>query len=238
MEFSMQLYSLRDETAKDFKSAVKVTGDFGYSGVEFAGFGGLTSGEMNELLKESNLYAIGSHSGVDIFKNSLEEELQYLKDVGAKYMICPWAKYESIDDVNAICEMLNTAAEVAKKYDIKVGYHNHDQEFEKIDGKYILDLIAENTSDDVILELDVYWASYADVCPFEYIKKMGKKIELIHIKQIGDEKKNVDVPDGKIDVPELIKTAQYAKYFIVEQEHYAVSPLDSAKRNAEYLKTV
>ncbi len=238
MEFSMQLYSLRDETEKDFKGSVKATGDFGYSGVEFAGFGGLTSSEMKELLQESRLYAVGSHSGADIFKNSLEEELQYLKDIGAKYMVCPWAKFESMNDVNEICDMLNSAAETAKKYGIKVGYHNHNQEFEKIDGKYILDLIAEKTSDDVILELDVYWAAYADVCLFEYIKKMGKKIELIHIKQIGDDKKNVDVPDGKIDIAELVKTAQYAKYFVVEQEQYAVSPLDSARRNAEYLKTV
>ena len=239
MEFSLQLFSLRDEAAKDFRAAVCTAGKFGYHGVEFAGFGGLSSAEMKQLLAEAGLYAVGSHSGIDIFKNSLAEELQYVRDVGGKYVICPWAKFDSMADVDEVCGMLTRAAETAKAYGVKVGYHNHNQEFEKIDGKYILDWIAEKTPDDVVLELDVFWAAYAGVDPFEYIKKMGSRIELIHIKQIGtDGKTNVDVPDGTISIPELVQTAAAAKYFVVEQEEYAVSPLESAKRNAEYLNSL
>ncbi|MEG2669900.1 MAG: sugar phosphate isomerase/epimerase, partial [Oscillospiraceae bacterium] len=132
----------------------------------------------------------------------------------------------------------NAAAEKAKAYGIKVGYHNHNHEFDKIDGKYILDLIGENTTDDVILEVDCFWAAYADVNPYEYIKKWGKKIELIHIKQIDAEKVNVDVEDGILDVNKIIEAAKYAKYFILEQEHFDKPVWDSITRNAEFLKKI
>lgn len=240
MQFSLQLYSLRDEAEKNFSSMVRRVGDLGYYGVEFAGsYGNLSASEMKALLEQSHVKAIGSHSNINIFRNSADEELAYLKEIGADYMVCPWASYENgMEDVKAVCETLNQVSEKAKQYGITVGYHNHAHEFEKIDGKYILDLIAENTNDDVILEVDVFWVAYAGVDPFAFIEKWGKKVQLVHIKQIGEDKFNVDVEDGNISIPELVKTAKYATNFIVEQEQYVVSPWDSAIHNAAYLKTV
>lgn len=236
MKASLQLYSLRDEVAKDFSSTVRRVGDLGYYGVEFAGFGDLSADEMKQLLKDSNLKPIGSHSSIQIFRETADAELTYLKEIGAKYMVCPHASFENgMEDVLALCKILNEVSEKAKAYGIKVGYHNHAHEFEKIDGKYILDLIAENTNDDVILEVDVFWVSFAGVDPFAYIEKWGKKVELIHIKQINDDKFNVDVADGNISIPELVKTAKYATNFVVEQEQYVVSPWDSVIHDAAYL---
>lgn len=236
MKASLQLYSLRDEVSKDFSSTVRRVGDLGYFGVEFAGFGGLAADEMKDLLAKSNLKAIGSHSSIQIFRETAEKELAYLKEIGAEYMVCPGAQYPNgMEDVLALCKTLNEVSEKAKAYGIKVGYHNHAHEFETIDGKYILDLIAENTNDDVILEVDVFWVSYAGIDPFAYIEKWGKKVELIHIKQINDDKFNVDVEDGNISIPDLVKTAKYATNFIVEQEQYVVSPWDSVIHDAAYL---
>ena len=239
MNVSLQLYSLRDEVKKDFQSTVRRVGDLGYYGVEFAGFGGLSAADMKKLLEQSGLKAIGSHSSLDIFRSSAEQELAYLKEIGAKYMVCPWADFKNgMDDVLALCKTLNEASEKAKQYGITVGYHNHAHEFETIDGKYILDLIAENTNENVVLEIDVFWAAYADVEPLAYIEKWGKKVELIHIKQIGKDKFNVDVEDGDISIPALVKTAKYATNFIVEQEQYVVSPSDSVIHDTAYLKTL
>lgn len=235
MKVSLQLYSMRGEVEKGFCSMVRRVGDLGYYGVEFAGFHGLSAHDMKALLDKSNLKAIGSHSGINIFRDNAEEELAYLREIGADYMVCPGAPVSSMEEVMTLCDTLNRVSEKAKQYGIKVGYHNHDREFNKLDGKYILDIIAENTNDDVILEVDVFWVAYAGVDPFAYIEKWGKKVELVHIKQIGDDKANVDVEDGKISIPELVKTAKYATNFIVEQEQYPVSPWDSAIHNAAYL---
>jgi len=237
MDFSLQLYSIKDETAKDIKNALKFVGECGYNGVEFAGFGGLTAEDMKAELEKNGLYAVGSHTSKELFENALRENLEYNKKIGSKYMILPYANYETREDVDKIVNILNEAAKVAKEYGIKVGYHNHDQEFAKFDGKYILDIIAEETDDDVILEVDVYWVAKGGECPYEYLKKLGKKAELIHLKQIDDKGDNPTWPDGILDLEKIKEAAPYATYFIVEQEGIA-DPKSAAKANIDFLKRV
>jgi sugar phosphate isomerase/epimerase len=238
MEVSLQLWSINDETKKDYKGSIAKVGNIGYNGVEFAGYGGLTAEEMVELLKQNNLYSVGTHCGLQVFAENFDEELQYSKTIGSKYIICPAAKVDTMDDIEYLVKHLNAAAEKAAKENIKVGYHNHDFEFITIDGKYAMDHIAEKTSDDVVLELDVFWLSYAGVDPVEYIKKWGKKVELIHIKQIGENKANVDVADGFIDMKTIKEAAEYAKYFVVEHEEFDKPVWDAIKNDYEYLKQI
>ncbi|MEG1442011.1 MAG: sugar phosphate isomerase/epimerase [Oscillospiraceae bacterium] len=239
MKISLQMWSLNEAKETSFQDKILKVGELGYDGIEYAGYGDMSAKDLKELVKKAGLKSYSTHVSYDIFKNSFDEELEYQKELGCEYIICPWADFKGgINDVMEICDVLNAAAEKAKAYGIKVGYHNHNHEFDKIDGKYILDLIGENTTDDVILEVDCFWAAYADVNPYEYIKKWGKKIELIHIKQIDAEKVNVDVEDGILDVNKIIEAAKYAKYFILEQEHFDKPVWDSITRNAEFLKKI
>ncbi len=220
MEISLQLYSVHKETHKDFAGTVKRVGEIGFSGVEFAGYGGLTAEEQAQLLKENGLYSVGAHCGLPVFEEHFEEELEYSRTIGSKYIICPYAELNSLEQVEYLAEVLNRAAEKASAWGIKVGYHNHAHEFEKIDGKYALDLLLEKTSEEVVLELDVFWAAYAGVNPLEYIAKWGRRVELIHVKQIGNNKANVDVSDGIIDMGKVKEAAKYATYFVLEHEEY------------------
>lgn len=218
MKAELQLWSLRDCFDNDIKKKLAYAAECGFEAVEFAGFGDLSAEEMKQELIKNGLTATGSHSVLEVFQNSAKEELEYLKTVGAKYMIIPAASYESMKDVDYIAGLLNETAKLAADYGIKVGYHNHAGEFEKIDGKYILDLLMEKTNDDVIFEVDVFWVAYAGLDPYEYVESKGSRVELIHMKQIGADKKNVMLPDGDIDFKKVISSAKYAKGFIVEQE--------------------
>ncbi|MEX2460572.1 MAG: hypothetical protein WD469_04615 [Paenibacillaceae bacterium] len=46
----LQLYTLRDETAKDFIGTLRKVAEIGYEGVEFAGYGGMTAEQLQALL--------------------------------------------------------------------------------------------------------------------------------------------------------------------------------------------
>ena len=240
MNISLQLYSIAKAVGDDFQGAVKRVAEMGYDGVEFAGYYDLGAEEMKQLLAENSLYTVSSHCGGAAFDEDLAQTLAYNKALGSNYVILPWAKLEDKKDAEKVVSLLNRASELAKGYGLKVGYHNHNQEFNKIGGQYILDYIAEHTNDDVVLQLDVYWAAYAGVDPFAYIEKMGKKIELIHLKQIGAGKKNVALPEGDIDMEKVIRTAKYATEFTVEQEpesrEETAAIWDILKKNIEYLK--
>lgn len=238
MNFSLQLWSIHNETAKDFKKAIQMVHTHGWNGVEFAGFGGLDATQMKELLAENQLYAVGSHTGIDQFENELEDLLAYHQEIGAEYMIIPCAEFKTKEALQRVIDVLNHAAPIAKKYGIKVGYHNHAHEFETMDGKYILDLIAEGTSEDVILEIDVFWVLYAGVDPYKYIEKWGKRVELVHLKQIAaDKKTDTILEDGIIDMKKIVDSAKFATHLVVEQEG-DVDEVDASKKNIEFLRKI
>ncbi len=238
MEISLQLYSIHEETAKDFSGSVKRVGEIGFQGVEFAGYGGLSSAEQGKLLAESGLYSVGTHTGLQTFEDNFEAELNYSKAIGSKYIICPWAKVDTMEEIDHLAKVLNRAAEHAAKEGIKVGYHNHDHEFKMLDGKYALDWLAEKTSDQVVLELDVFWVAYAGVDPVEYIKKWGKRVELIHIKQMDAKKANVDAADGILDMKKIKNAAEYAAYFVLEHEEYDKPVWDAIQNDFNYLSLI
>jgi len=87
--------------------------------------------------------------------------------IGQKYLICGWLAPEeraTLDDYKAIAELFNKCGEVSQKYGIKTGFHNHDFEFETIDGVTPYDLLlSETDADKVCFELDHYWTRKAGV---------------------------------------------------------------------------
>lgn len=242
MDISLQLYSVKDAAALDYKATVKRVAQMGYSGVELDGWGNLPAGEMKSLLEKNRLYAVGSHTQAHVFQNNLEEALVWHAGVGAKYMIIPGGVDVSTrEGVDSLCDLLNKAAAAAEKYGIKVGYHNHAHEFAKVDGRYALDLIAEGTVDSVVMEIDVYWVQYAGLDPYEYVESLGKKAELIHLKQIGENNENVALPDGDIDMKKMIEASRYAKHFIIEQETFLPDlekVWDIQQANIDHLKNL
>lgn len=237
MKAGLQLWSLNQCLDDDIRKKLAYAAQCGYTSVEFAGFGGLSAQEMKSELQKNGLTAVGSHSGADIFRNSLESELDYLKTVGAGYMILPWASIKTMEEVDEIAKLLNEAAPVAAKYGIKVGYHNHAHEFEKIGGRYILDLLMEKTSDNVVFEMDVFWVAYAGLDPYEYVREKGARVELIHMKQIDREKRDVMLPDGEIDFERIAVAAKFAKEFIVEQEG-EVDKIEACKVNGTFVQAL
>lgn len=238
MKASIQLWSLNRLIPQiGLKSALKMVAEHGYSGVEFAGYDGIAAEEMAGELKKNGLYSVGSHTGFSLFQDALEENLEYNKIIGSEYMILPSAPTSNSEEVKKVIDVLNTAAVKAKEYGIKVGYHNHDHEFVKIGGKYALDMIFEETSDDVVMEIDLFWVAYAGEDPYEYIRKFGKKAELLHFKQIGENKENPRLPEGIIDFKKAADIAKYAKHFIVEQEDES-DQSESSKINMEFLKNL
>lgn len=238
MEISLQLYSIHKETERDFAGSVKRVGEIGFRGVEFAGYGGLTAEQQKQLLQESGLYPVGTHSGLSVFTEGFEAELEYSKAIGSRYIICPYAKVDTLGEIEYLAGVLNKAAEKAAKEGLKVGYHNHAHEFEKIGGKYALDLLMEKTDEKVVLELDVFWAAYAGVDPVEYIAKWGRRVELIHMKQMNGKKENVDAADGILDMKKIKEAAKYAAFFVLEHEEYDKPVWDAIKNDFDYLSRI
>jgi len=242
-ELNVQLYSVREETAKDYSAAVRKIAEIGYSGVEFAGYGELSAAEMIKLLKECGLKAMGSHVGFEKLENNLHEEIEFNAAVGTKYMICPWYKPETMDETLAFAEKCNAFGEEIKKAGMKFAYHNHGHEFDMIDGEYILDILYANTDPNLVLaEIDTFFLACKGVDIIPYIEKYKGRMELLHIKQCKDPKTNLsrNLNDGIIDFKAVISAAMSGgcSNFVVEQEEFDMPIFEAMKINYNHIMSL
>src|SRR5205807_4450816 len=63
--FGLQLYSVRNECAKDLDGTVAAVAKMGYKAVEFAGYCGRDAKALRKLLDDVGLRCCGTHIGLD-----------------------------------------------------------------------------------------------------------------------------------------------------------------------------
>jgi len=236
-QFSIQLYSVRDIINNDFSGTLKKLAEMGYTGVEFAGYGGLSAPEMKDVLTANGLKSVGAHIGIEGLTKRLDEELAYHRVLGTEYIICPFYNMKTGEDALKLAEILKPVAAKCVGSGFKFAYHNHAHEFDKDGGEYLLDILFKNLPPEAAMELDIYWAAYAGVEPLAYMEKHRDRLKLLHIKQIDNEKKCVDLDQGVIDFRKIITKAKTlgVEHFILEQEEYAVSSIVSVKNDIDYI---
>lgn len=182
----LQLFSVRDDMAADFEGTLQKVKDMGYDCVEFAGFFDKSAEEVKEILDRVGLEAISVHQGNQLFKETGEKAIDYLKTIGVKYCAIPWYGKEFLkgtDGWENTKKEFTEYSDALKKAGIKLLYHNHDFEFEKFDGKYLIDWLYEELSADVISpEFDTCWVHYAGEDPCKYLEKYAGRIDVVHLK--------------------------------------------------------
>lgn len=238
--FGLQLYSLREETAKDFQGTIARVAEMGYRGVEFAGYGGIKPDEMARLVKENNLEVYGTHFGkLPKTQRELDLEIEMNLALNNPYLICPYMPMETRQDALCLAELMNQCQRQLRPHGLRLGYHNHAHEFKQADGQYLMDILLENTDPDIFAEIDVFWVAYAGLDPIQYIQKYPGRQPVIHLKELGrDKKTNVEIGQGILDFGAIIQTARTlgVERFIVEQEEYTMPPLQSCEASLKALE--
>lgn len=196
MLVGIQLYSVRDDMAKDFEGTLKAVRDMGYDGVEFAGLFGKTPEEVKSLCAKYNLVPISAHVSIAEMKNDPKTFENY-KEIGCKYIAIPYRPLEDEgpngtyeDAINEIREL----SEKAKAAGLQMIYHNHDFEFRKLnDGRYFIDKLYDSIPADLLeTELDTCWVKVAGEDPVEYLKKYAGRNHIVHLKDFYKKGENVD----------------------------------------------
>jgi len=239
----LQLYTVRDEAEKDFLGTLEKVADMGYRGVEFAGFFNTPARVLKEALDRLSLIPVASHTSVELLKNDLDNVIEYNKEIGTQAIICPWAKVGSREDIVEIAELMNKAAPKILKAGMKVGYHNHSDEFKIFNGEYGLDLLMNLTEKaGVFPEIDVFWVEYAGVDAISYISKYNDRCGIIHLKDMKrrGEAEFAEVGNGILDMKGIIKKGLEtgSKYFIVEQDTTDKPSLEAVKISIQNLNAI
>ena len=182
------------------------------------------------------------------FKNmpkslNLKENYQQLADDAAEgginYLVCSSIPVNTLDEIKAAVDIFSKAGEACKKNGIEFAYHNHQTEFDKIEGQRPFDYILNNTDKDLVkMELDLAWATKAKQDPVELFKLHPGRYPLWHVKDLDKQTMNpAEVGSGVVDFKSIFAHAKDSgvKYFFVEQDQ-APQPLQNVTNSYNYLK--
>jgi sugar phosphate isomerase/epimerase len=244
----IQLYTLRNEIPKDLEGTLKKVADIGYKEVELFGYGdgkffGKTPKEFKALLQSLNLSAPSGHyttgntnpSSKGTLTNDWKRAVDDAAELGQKYMICAFLfpeERKTLDVYKRHAELFNKSAEICKQSGIQFGYHNHDFEFETLEGQVPYDILLKQTDPKLVqMELDLYWASFAGKDPVQLFKQNPGRFPMWHVKDMekSAQRSFAEVGTGSINFQRIFDAAKTAglKHYFVEQDVTKRPPLEA-----------
>lgn len=239
----VQLWTLRNEMKVNFEDTIQQVAKMGFVGVEPIGLSYLTHEQQSKVYQQKKLQVLSFHcSGADLLGEKLPELIDAAKKYGAKYIVAGSSPkkedFSSLENIKALAENYNRAGDVAAKYGLKVGHHNHDWEMQLVNARPAIEHFLKAINNNVIVELDSYWAKVGGVDPIELLKNFGKKIPLVHIKDGPVKKGEVMLPFGRgaLDIPGIVAASKDAEALYVELDDVkVVTHMEAVKESYDYM---
>jgi sugar phosphate isomerase/epimerase len=241
--FGLQLYSVRNECAKDLVGTVTAVAKMGYKGVEFAGYYGRDAKTLRKLLDDLGLKCCGTHTGLDtLLGDNLMKTIEFNKTLGNPFLIVPSlpGKYTRTHQgwMDA-ADVFNEIADKVKPQGMRVGYHNHNIEFKALEGEVPWDTFFNRTKKEVVIQFDMGNGVAEGGDPVVYLKKKPGRVASVHVKPYSKAKPNALIGDDEQNWPEIFRlceTVAGVEWYIIEYEKDAYPPLVSVEKTIQVMK--
>jgi sugar phosphate isomerase/epimerase len=238
----LELYSVRDELAKDLIATVRAVAKMGYEVVEFFspyyGWTAEYTQEVRKLMDDLGIRCNSTHNGANAFTaDGLKKAIELNHILGAKFIVMASAgRVTGLDGWKSVAERLSSAAETLKPLGMRAGYHNHQTEFVPLEGRRPIEIIAANTPKEMMLQFDVGTCIEAGSDPVAWINANAGRINSLHCKDwAAGEGKGYRVLFGEGDAPwaKIFQAAESTggvEFYLIEQEGSRFSSLETAER--------
>lgn len=239
----IQLYTVRKEMLADAVGTLKQLAKIGYKELESArsekgNYYGLQPKEIKKITQDLGMTVRSGHVHID---KDWQRSVDAAAEVGQDYLVCSSLPSEgqTVANYQRVADTFSKAAENCKKANIVFGYHNHEYEFEKKDGKVLYDILLEQTDPKLVtMELDLGWVIVTGHDPVTYFEKYPGRFPLWHLKDMDKTRQeSTEFGKGQINILRMLQNADKSgmKYFFVEQEEYTSTPFESIRHNFNYL---
>lgn len=250
----LQLYSLREQLAKDIPGSLGRVREFGIRYVELAGTYGMSPDRFRGELDSAGLTAVSGHFSYEQFRDHLGDVIREARTFGLRYAGCAWIPHKEPFDEKTCREaasVFNRAGAALAAEGIKFFYHTHGYEFRPMEGGTLFDLlISETKPDSVCFEMDIFWMVHAGQDPVRLFDRFGGRFQLMHLKDMrkgtptglftgsSDVRNDVSLGAGTINLPAALKAARTAgvKWYFIEDE--SPDPASQIPESLRYLENV
>ena len=248
---AVQLYTIRDQIAKDALGALRKLREIGFRHVETAFWPeAIGLNEAAALLRDLDFKVVSCHIEIPIGEHK-PKMLQAAKAYGCTKMIWHgWPedkRYSSLEGTMELIGIYNEAHRFARSEGLSFGLHNHWWEYRnKVGGKSVYEVLLEHLDPDIFFEMDAYWVKVAGHDPARIARQLGSRLKYIHVKD-GPAQYNdrlaVDNPDpmtavgkGTQDFPGIFKAAgTHPDWLVVEMDKTATDVYEALRESYRYL---
>lgn len=233
----VQLYSVREQLAKEPERCFRELADIGYRHAEW--FDILTLDRLGPMASDYGLaisschvlspFITGDRDTLLTFGPAAEEFtnhetlLDLLAKFGVKYLALGYLlpqERQTLDQYRSLSDALNRLGEQSRQRGIRLAYHNHEFELQPLEGERPLDLLVRELQPSLVaFELDVFWARFAGLDPAVLIRQLGHRCALLHLKDLrlpefgllpeqASPELFVELGQGVIDFPSVLQAAR------------------------------
>lgn len=244
----LELYSVRDELARDLPNTLRAVAKMGYEVVEFYApyFAWKFSyaKEVRTLMDDLGLRCYSTHNNFESFTpgGTMAKAIELNQILGTRFLILASEPGDTkgVEGWKQLCDRLTAAAEQFKPHGLSAGFHNHGSEWAKLDGdQRIMDFIAANTPKEFVLQLDVGTCVEAGADPVAWIKANPGRIKIAHLKdwapggQADEKSYRVLFGEGVSpwrEITAALETEGGVEFYLLEQEGSRFSEFETAQR--------
>ena len=250
-KIGLQLYTVRQQIKQDIAGTLQRVADVGFEAVETAFWPeNISVKQAGKYLKDAGLAVSSAHVELPI-GDKKDAMLEIAETFNCRRVIWHgWPedkRYSSLEGTKQLVEIYNESNHFAKSNGLQFGLHNHWWEYRnKVDGRYVYEVLLESVEPDIFFEIDTYWVKVAGQDPASIVAKFGKRAPLLHIKD-GPAKWNdellKDNPDpmvavgtGALDFPAIVKAGNGStEWMIVEMDKTATDVFQAIQDSYAYL---
>jgi sugar phosphate isomerase/epimerase len=236
---SVQLYTVRQALETDLDGTIDRLASIGFELVEPYNFTANTDA-LRAALSRNGMSAPSGHA--PLLDGDRDLIFEAARTLGLGTVVVPMVdpvRWTTEEAVVQTAQALNEVAALGAEYGISVGYHNHWWEVETdFGGRSGLEVLAEGLDPAVVLEVDTYWVAVGGHDPAELLKKLGDRVRFIHIKDGAvdrDNKSQVAVGSGRMDIPAVLEAAASVEVGVVELDDSSGDLFEALEGSLRYL---
>jgi sugar phosphate isomerase/epimerase len=244
----IQLYALRDDARANLERTLAGIAEIGYRDVELLSSMrnfDVAPATLRAMLDRVGLRAPSTHVSAAIF-DDVPRHFEEAQALGHQYLFVaglPAERTRSLDDWRRWADQFNATGEALRKYNIWLGFHNHASDFRRYGQTIGYDAFVDRTDPRYVRhQLDTGNLAMAGHDPLDYLEDFGDRYWSFHIKDVPEfrARSDAELGKGKLDFRAVLESIAGVdeKLLYVEQESYPGTPMESARKNFQFLSTL
>lgn len=240
------MYTLREftKTAEGLRDAFQKLKTIGYQAVQISGIGPIDPQLVKQYADEAGLTICATHVAWDRLVNDLDQLAAEHKLWNCKYIglgALPKEYQNSLEGYRTFAKLASGIARILKEqHGLQFIYHNHDFEFERLDGVTGIEALLEECDPAVGFELDMYWVQAGGANPVDWVHKVNGRMPVVHLKDMAIVARKqifAEIGEGNMNYEDIIQAGRETgvEWFVVEQDICRRDPFESLEISFKYL---